>query len=398
MNKLPNIDLISLVESDLGPGKRSGRWMIYRCPFPAGHKHGDKKPSFRVTNGDHDRPPWWKCFGCGKGGGAVKWLMEYRGLSYADSLIVLKISPDQAAGRRTFEPPIQQPDLPPGAAWQTRALQLIERAEVALWDARGERARTWLQARGLKDDTIRKARLGFIPKDFTDQAEAWGKPNDDDRPLYFPSGMLIPGLIASKVWYLKIRPLSGSADQKYKHVRGGRQALYQADSLTKQAPAVFCEGEFDALLLRQEASALANVITLASATGDLNLATWGLYLLRPSSFILAYDSDAAGEEGSTKLTWLHNSQRLKIPQLQPGDKDLTDFHKSGGNLYSMIENALSPDAPIYVTWSADAKPATVPGQQRRAPDGSIEAFYSADELDYCLGIMHALTSERSSAQ
>jgi hypothetical protein len=389
MNDLPQIDLISLIESDLGPGKRSGRWIIYRCPFPAGHKHGDKKPSFRVTNGDHNRPAWWKCFGCGKGGGVIKWMMEYRGLSHADALSALKLSPTDTASRHTFEPPIQQPDTPPGPAWQARAMQLIERAETALWDGRGENALAWLRARGLKDDTIRKARLGYIPREFTDAAEAWGKPNDDDSPMYFHRGVLIPGIVASKIWYLKTRPYYLGVGQKYKHVRGGRQALYLADRLTKNLPAVFCEGEFDALLLWQEALTLVNVVTLASATGDLNLATWGLYLLRLSGFILAHDRDAAGEKGSAKLAWLHHSQRLKIPELRPGDNDLTHFHQSGGNLYSLIENALNPEAPIYVTWPIDAKPATIPEQQKRNPDGSIEAFYSADQLEFCLGVMRA---------
>ncbi|MFT3892988.1 MAG: CHC2 zinc finger domain-containing protein [Anaerolineales bacterium] len=79
MNTSPVIDLIALIELDLGQGHKSGRWMFFHCPFP-GHKHGDRKPSLSVTNGDHSRPSWWKCWACDKGGGAVKWLMEYRGL------------------------------------------------------------------------------------------------------------------------------------------------------------------------------------------------------------------------------------------------------------------------------------------------------------------------------
>jgi hypothetical protein len=135
-----------------------------------------------------------------------------------------------------------------------------------------------------------------------------------------------------KVWYLKIRPSSLRVGQKYKHVRGGKQSLYRADTLTDGMPAVICEGELDALLLAQEVEDLSSVITLASASSELNLATWGLYLLRPSCFILAYDMDKAGNEGAEKLAWLHDVQRLNIPILREGDKDLTDFHKSGGIL------------------------------------------------------------------
>lgn len=385
MKNSPEIDLISLIERDLGPGKRSGRWIIHRCPFPGGHKHGDKNPSLRVTNGDGNRPPWWKCFACGKGGGAVRWLMEYHGMSYQDALQCLKLD-KPAPDRPRPEPPIQKPDTPPSDVWQARAWQLIERAESVLWSDRGREVLAWLHARGLRDDAIRSARLGYLPVDFQENPESWGTPNDDREPLYFSRGLLIPGLSASKVWYLKIRPDHPRHGQKYKHTRGGKQALYHAETLTPDKPAVICEGELDAILLTQEAGDLANVVTLAGAESDLNLATWGLYLLRPSRFILALDMDEAGEKGAGKLSWLHNSQRLTIPALKAGDKDITDFHKSGGNLHSLIKNALHPETPIRITWHDGMPLATMRGQYTIKPDDSIEVFYYPEQLEICLDL------------
>ena len=340
MHTLPTTDLITLIESDLGQGRKSGRWMLFHCPFP-GHKHGDKKPSLTVTNGSHDRPaPFWKCWSCGKQGGAIKWLMEKRGLSYVDSLEALKIKPDPNYTRQA--PPPQPPDTPPSPAWQARAWELIERAESALWDKRGEDALAWLLMRGLNESAICAARLGFIPQYYKQNPEAWGKPNDDPEPMHFFEGILIPGIIGSTVWYLKMRPSHPREGQKYKHVRGGRQALYLADTLAPDQPAIFCEGELDALLLEQHVRDLASVITLASATTDINLATWGIYLLRPASFVLAHDMDKAGDEGAAKLAWLHDAQRLHIPALRDGDKDITDYYLSGGDLHELIQNALHP--------------------------------------------------------
>ncbi|GIK10724.1 MAG: hypothetical protein IT296_02795 [Anaerolineae bacterium] len=336
----PETDLISLIERDLGPGKRSGRWTLFHCPFP-GHAHGDRKPSLAVTNGDGGkRGPGWRCFACGKHGGAVRWYMDYRGMSYPDALAALKLPPSRA-DRPKPEPPIIHPDTPPASAWQARAWELIERAESVLWDERGAEALDWLRSRGLSDVTICAARLGYIPKGFNADPKAWGTPNDDPSPMWIPEGVLIPGVIGGTVWYLKIRPSHPRDGQKYKHIRGGRQALYLADILTPNFPAVFCEGELDALLLMQEARGLVNVITLASATGELNLATWGIYLLRPSRFILAQDMDKAGKQGAEKLAWLHDSKRLDIPTLTPGAKDLTDYHRDGGNLRGLIQSALA---------------------------------------------------------
>ena len=104
--------------------------------------------------------------------------------------------------------------------------------------------------------------------------------------------------------------------------------------------------------------------------------------------------DGPGSKADEKLAWLRNSQRLNIPQLQPRDGyDLTDFHQQGGHLGSLIENALDPETLIRVTWPADTKPATVPDQYWRNADQSIEAFYTPEQLEECLGIMHAPTDE-----
>jgi len=348
MNTSSKIDLIALIENDLGQGRKSGHSILYHCPFP-GHKRGDKKPSLSVTMGNGNLPPIWKCFSCGRQGvgqqgAAVRWLIEYRGLSYPDALHHLQIH-RQEPNQFKQEPPIQHPDNPPCDVWQARAMQLIERAEAVLWTERGKAALNWLRARGLNNDTIRSARLGYIPelpKDHKEHPAAWGTPNDDPRPVHLFQGLLIPGFIASKVWYLKMRPAHRRGDMpKYICVRGSKAAaLYGADHIAKDYPAVFCEGELDTILLRQEIKDMASVMTLGSASNELNLATWGLYLLRPSSFILAYDIDQAGKGGGEKLAWLREAKILNIPILKDGDKDLTDFHKSGGDLQALIREAI----------------------------------------------------------
>ncbi len=389
MSANSDIDLVALVENDLGQGRKSGRWMQFHCPFP-GHARGDKKPSLSVTNGDRTRPPFWKCFTCGKSGDAIQWKREYKGMSFREALDVLDIPVNSEHSKQ--KQPIQPSENPPCEVWQARAMQLIERAEGVLWSQSGKDMLIWLRARGLCDETIKAARLGYIPKDYTENPKAWGTPSDEERPIYFFEGLLIPGLIASKVWYLKIRLSNPRGDMpKYINIRGGKSsALYGAEHIVNDRPAVFCEGELDAILLKQEVKDLANVVTLGSATNELNLATWGIYLLRPSSFVIAYDVDTAGNGGANKLTWLHDAQRLSIPRLSQGDKDLTDFHKSGGNLYSLIKSILRPKTPIFVTWCANVKPSTIHGQYWSMPDNRIEAFYLPQELDQCLEVMQAI--------
>src|SRR3569832_560721 len=59
---------------------RKGRVMWGCCPF-----HGEKFPSFKVENERHA----YKCFGCGAGGDAFKWLVETEGLSYPEAVAKL---------------------------------------------------------------------------------------------------------------------------------------------------------------------------------------------------------------------------------------------------------------------------------------------------------------------
>ena len=56
---------------------RKGRVMWGCCPF-----HGEKSPSFKVENERHA----YKCFGCGVGGDAFKWLIETEGLSFPEAV------------------------------------------------------------------------------------------------------------------------------------------------------------------------------------------------------------------------------------------------------------------------------------------------------------------------
>ena len=57
--------------------KQAGQHLKACCPF-----HGEKTPSFTV----HPARNSFKCFGCGKGGDAITFLREHKGMSYPDAL------------------------------------------------------------------------------------------------------------------------------------------------------------------------------------------------------------------------------------------------------------------------------------------------------------------------
>ena len=370
----PTIDLIGLVESDLGPGRKYGRWVTFCCPF-----HDDHRPSLAVTNGG-ERRPFWKCFdaSCGKQGGPLDWLTEFRRLDRRQALAQLGYGRGLTEGQQIpgqaqpgLQPPARQAktsapapsaapavysrmDQPPGLAWQQRGWQLVERASQALWKQGAENILTWnetdlasgesltrrmpaldwLLSRGLNEDTLRLWKIGYIPRPWRDAPETWGV---EGGPLYFPPGILIPCWVGKRLWYLKIR--QPQAQPKYIQVRGSRPALYMAQTLFAFEALIFCEGELDALRLFQEVWDIAGTVTLGSASNELDVGQWGCYLLGIPHRFVAYDADAAGQKGAGKLDWMHPTH-LAVPQLQPHAKDLTDFARCGGDLRAWVRQAL----------------------------------------------------------
>jgi hypothetical protein len=155
--------------------------------------------------------------------------------------------------------------------------------------------------------------------------------------LWVPRGIVVPCLAAGQTWYLKVRRATGQA--KYSQVAGGQIALFGADTVTSHNTVVVTEGEFDAMLLHQEAGDLVGVVTLGSASSRLPDA-WVPHLLGVQRLLVAYDTDFAGAKGAAM--WESVSPRAQ--RLVPlAGKDVTDFYLAGGDLRTWVQFALATD-------------------------------------------------------
>lgn len=95
--------------------------------------------------------------------------------------------------------------------WQAAAERVVSQAEDWLWSAVGEPALTYLLGRGLTEQTIRAARLGYIPGDF----RAWQHIDG----LNVPCGITLPWFAADALWAVKVRRAAGVP--KYRQIAGG---------------------------------------------------------------------------------------------------------------------------------------------------------------------------------
>lgn len=149
-------DLVDIVQDYLNL-KRRGKDYIALCPF-----HHEKTPSFTVSPGKQI----FKCFGCGKGGDAVAFLMEIEGISFVDAV--------QRLAER-YQIPLPQSEHTQADVGQQQA-HIKESLFIALdfarqtysyflWQTDEGQAvgLSYLKQRGLRHATIEKFQLGYAP-------------------------------------------------------------------------------------------------------------------------------------------------------------------------------------------------------------------------------------------
>jgi DNA primase len=145
---LGRADIVEIISSYI-PLKKSGRNFKACCPF-----HREKTASFMVSADKQI----YHCFGCGAGGNAFNFLMQYERMEFPEAVEFLArktgvVLPE----RRTASPQAS------GAVTQIYKLNEIaaEFYGSALRSGAGTAAHRYLEARGITPETARIARLGY---------------------------------------------------------------------------------------------------------------------------------------------------------------------------------------------------------------------------------------------
>jgi len=134
--------------------KRRGANLVACCPF-----HNEKTPSFYVS----PAKGLYKCFGCGKAGSAVGFLMEHEHLSYSDALRYLA---------KKYNIEIVEKDLDPQELMERQRRESVVLASEFGLKFFSEQLSTqegravgyqYFRSRGLEDATISKFGLGWAP-------------------------------------------------------------------------------------------------------------------------------------------------------------------------------------------------------------------------------------------
>lgn len=154
---LSRADVVQVINQRV-PLKKAGTSFKACCPF-----HEEKTPSFNVSS----TKQFYHCFGCGASGDALKFLMEYDGLSFVEAVEAL-------AAQYGMEVPREQ-----RSPEQKKAQQIKQQQQRDLYDVMhlaakfyrhqlrdhslSQEAKEYLKRRGLSAEIAKEFVIGFAP-------------------------------------------------------------------------------------------------------------------------------------------------------------------------------------------------------------------------------------------
>ena len=356
---LDRLDIVEVIDRRVKL-KKAGKNYSACCPF-----HDEKTPSFSVN----PERQFYYCFGCGAGGNALGFVMEYERLDFREAVeglaqtVGLEIPKDDPRGGQ--EPPRDQ---------NKSLYEALERASKFYEHALRQHAErhkvvNYLKGRGLTGEIARDFRIGFAPAGWDNLTEANGK-DEASQGLLKRSGMLVTNDKGHTYDRFRERVMFPIQDQRGRVIAfGGRvlgddkpkylnspetpvfqksrelYGLWQARKHPRRLERiVVVEGYMDVIALAQHGIPYA-VATLGTSTSETHLER--LFRIVPE-VIFCFDGDDAGRKAAFRgleatLPAMQDGRQAKFLFLPEGE-DPDTLVRAKGNAY--LENLFDHADPL----------------------------------------------------
>ena len=353
--------------------KKAGSSYKGLCPF-----HNEKTPSFIVSPSRNS----FHCFGCGKGGNAITFLMEVERLSFPEALKLLA----EKANIELPKPQEREEDRE-GERQRERLIELNEFAaklfHEKLLSAEGQTARDYFKGRGYNKEDAVKFLIGFAPAGWDILKNAGQKAgfsqeellaaglivhNEEKKSFYdkFRNRLIFP----VKNNYDKVIGFGGRAlgeDPGPKYLNSPETLLFKKgenlylleaarEAIRQKGFVIVVEGYFDALALHHHGFENA-VATLGTALTSQH----GRILKRYTQDVLfSYDADDAGQAAVARSYEPLAGAGLQVRVLvMPDGKDPDEFLQKHKPEELVV---LMGKAPDYFRWWAASIRSKTQGQ------------------------------------
>jgi len=351
-------DIVDLIGSYF-PLKRAGTSFRAVCPF-----HQEKTPSFHVNPARQS----FHCFGCGAGGGVLRFVMDYEHVDFPSAVRRLA----QRAGIPILEDAASAED---GQKQGQRQRLLAIHAEAAAWfhkalvkSPAGAQAREYLKSRGITSEVAKSWQLGYAP-------DSWDALLEHLRGCRFSDGeIMLSGLASSKedrtgdrIYsrfrhrvmfpirndYGEVIAFSGrtleSDPKAAKYVNSPETALFTKGKvlygldkskrdLIEKNTAIVCEGQLD--LISAYEAGIRHVIAPQGTAFTSDQAR----LLRRyvETVLLCFDSDTAGKKATSSSlpSLLSQGLSVKVVVLPAGEDPDSLIRRNGAAAFlALVEKA-----------------------------------------------------------
>ena len=331
-------DITELVSGYVRLTKRSGSNMFGLCPF-----HTEKTPSFSVNA---DKQIYY-CFGCGKGGGAVNFVMSAENMTFTDAVEFL-------ASRAGMTVPSDDTSLEL-AGKRKRMLELNREAARFFFDMLRSPlagpARQYLSKRGISKEMVTRFGIGAAPDSWSLLLDAMtlkgysrqelseagliksGRSGDSAYDV-FRNRLIFPVIDArGSVVGFSGRILS---DDEPKYLNSPDTLVFNKSSTlfalnlarkTKQGMLILVEGNIDVVALH-----MAGFDGAVASLGTSFTTQQARLMSRYSdNAVIAFDSDEAGKRAALKAIPLLEKTGMSVRVLSlDGAKDPDEYIKAKG--------------------------------------------------------------------
>lgn len=366
-NRILDTAQIVDVISDFVTLKRRGGNYVACCPF-----HNEKTPSFSVS----PSRGIYKCFGCGKAGSAVGFVMEYEHLSYAEALRYL-------AKKYNIEI-VEKEETAEEIARRQRNESLLLVSEFAgkffADSLRGDEGRTiglaYFRSRGLEDRTIEKYGLGWAPKSrhaLSDAAKKAGYKEEYltetglcvagdgnggiydrfyDRvmfPIHSVSGRIIAfGGRTLRTDKTVAKYVNSKESEIYVKSRSLYGIYFAKNEIARQDKCLLVEGYLDVLSLHQ----LGIVNAVASSGTSLTVEQIRLIKKFTENVTIMYDGDSAGIHAALRGIDLILKEGMNVKIVLIPDGDDPDSY-SRKHTFDEVRTFISDNERDFIEFKTD---------------------------------------------
>ncbi|WP_193073159.1 DNA primase [Pseudomonas sp. FME51] len=383
---LGRTDVVEVVGSRLKL-KKTGKNYSALCPF-----HNEKSPSFSVSPDKQ----FYYCFGCGAGGNAIGFLMDFERLDFPQAVdelarqagveIPREDSGNSRSPRQTRQDSPLYPVLENAAAYYRQQLRR---------HTQRKRAVDYLQQRGLSGQIAKQYDLGFAPPGWNNLMGHLATDNSEEKQL-IEAGLVVENPDSGKRYdrfrdriIFPIRDSRGRVigfggrvlgDDKPKYLNSpetpvfhkGRElyGLYEARKQNRQLDDILVvEGYMDVIALAQHGVTNA-VATLGTATSEEHLKR--LFRI-VNSVVFCFDGDNAGRQAAWRalqscLPALEDGRHVRFMFLPDGQDPDSLIRSEGHDAFRarMVQQAQPLTEYLFRHLAEEAPPNSLEGKAHLA--------------------------------